>query len=213
MTDEGAGHPPEELQGTREKILAAAARLFAERGYESTSLAEVAREAKVSKALIFWHFDNKDQLYLSALRKNLEPYHIDRQEIAGLDEPQQIAQLVDSFYNFVNDHVYSVRFFMSVMLRGELPGRGAQAESGRDGLRRVNELYHAFRQSFAEIIQHGQQRGVFDNRLDAEREAALILVTLVGVLVQQFMLGESPEQAKALIDHYKQSLFERLLSK
>jgi hypothetical protein len=143
----------------------------------------------------------------------LEPYHIDRQEIAGLDEPQQITQLVDSFYNFVNDHVYSVRFFMSVMLRGELPGRGAQAESGRAGLRRINELYRAFRQSFVEILLHGQQRGVFDDRLDAEREAALILVTLVGILAQQFMLGESSQQAKALIDHYKQTLLERLLRK
>lgn len=210
--DQEGHHQPEEMQAAREKILAAAARLFAERGYESTSLAEVARAAKVSKALIFWHFDNKQQLYLSALRKNLEPYHIDRQELVGLDEPHQIARLIDSFYQFVNDNVYSVRFFMTLMLRGELPSGESESGggSGSDSLQRVNALYHAFRQSFAEIIALGQQRGVFRSDLAPGNEAALVLVTLVGVLVQQFMLGESPEQSKKLIEHYKQTLFERL---
>ncbi|GBD27230.1 HTH-type transcriptional regulator TtgR [bacterium HR30] len=201
---------PEEMRAAREKILAAAARLFAERGYESTSLAEVARAAKVSKALIFWHFDNKQQLYLTALQKNLEPYHIDREELAGLEEPDQIVRLIDSFYQFVNDNVYSVRFFMTLMLRGELPLGESEASRGSDSLQRVNELYRAFRQSFAEIIAHGQQRGVFRRSLDPEREAALMLVTLVGVLAQQFMLGETFESSKGLIEHYKQTLFERL---
>lgn len=197
-------------RAAREKILGAAARLFAERGYESTSLAEVAREANVSKALIFWHFDSKERLYLLALRKNLEPYHIDREEIAGLDEPQQIAQLIDAFYHFVNDNFSSVRFFMSLMLRGALPGRRGQDEEAHVDLQKINELYQSFRQSFAEIFARGQRRGVFAPQLDPEREAALLLVTLVGVLVQQFMLGESPENSKTLLEHYKQTLFARL---
>ncbi len=208
--NEDSHHQAEEVRAAREKILAAAARLFAERGYESTSLAEVARAAKVSKALIFWHFDNKQQLYLSALKKNLEPYHIDREELTGLDAPHQIARLIDSFYEFVNDNVYSVRFFMTLMLRGELPSEESAASTGSTSLQRVNELYRAFRQSFAEIITVGQQQAVFNPSLDPEREAALILVTLVGVLAQQFMLGESPDCSKALIDHYKLVLFQRL---
>ncbi|MCX8072550.1 MAG: TetR/AcrR family transcriptional regulator [Candidatus Binatia bacterium] len=210
MTEE-SHRPPEDIRAAREKILAAAARLFAERGYESTSLAQVARAAKVSKALIFWHFDNKRQLYLSALQKNLEPYHIDREELAGLEEPEQIGRLIESFYQFVNDNVYSVRFFMTLMLRGELASaEPSPGGASSDSVQRVNGLYRAFRESFAEIIARGQQRRVFRPELDPAREAALILVTLVGVLAQQFMLGESPLESKALIDHYKQALFQRL---
>lgn len=208
---ESSERPAEEVQAAREKILLAAARLFAERGYESTSLAEVARAAKVSKALIFWHFDNKQQLYLSALQKNLEPYHIDREELAGLEEPEQIVRLIEAFYQFVNDNVYSVRFFMTLMLRGEHPVPEAnQPLQGHGSLQRVNELYGAFRQSFAEIIKRGQSRGLFKADLDPEREAALILVTLVGTLAQQFMLGEPAASCKELIDYYKAALFERL---
>lgn len=196
---------------TREKILQAAARLFARHGYEGTALAEVAREAHVSKALIFWHFDSKEELFRCALRRNLEPYFIDTGELQGLDEAGQIGQLIESFYQFVNDNLYSVRFFMNLMLRAE---RRAQGEGSgvaeEDDIRRVNDLYHAFRQSFAEILARGRERGVFSPSLQPEKEAALILVTLAGVLVQQLMLGEPADRARELIDFYKQTLLERL---
>ena len=46
----------------RTKILETATRLFATHGYDSTSLAHVAKDAHVSKALIFWHFESKEAL-------------------------------------------------------------------------------------------------------------------------------------------------------
>ncbi len=212
MTSQHVPASNSEILATREKILQAAARLFAQQGYEATSLAQVAREARVSKALIFWHFDSKEKLYRTALRRTLEPYFIDTEEIAGLDEPSQIARLIDSFYRFVNDNVYSVRFFMGLMLRAEQRAHGSGANlPEEDDVRRVSELYRAFRQSFAEILEQGKARGLFVPEIEPQREAALILVTLAGVLVQQFMLGESAEQAKELIEFYKSTLFARLM--
>ena len=52
---------------TREKILGTATRLFSTQGYANTSLSQVAKEAQVSKALIFWHFENKEKLFRTAL--------------------------------------------------------------------------------------------------------------------------------------------------
>jgi len=43
-------------QDSRDEILKSATNLFAGRGFHETSMSEVAREARVSKALIFWHF-------------------------------------------------------------------------------------------------------------------------------------------------------------
>jgi AcrR family transcriptional regulator len=48
--------PHNQSQDSRDEILKAAIELFANRGFHETSMSEVAREAKVSKALIFWHF-------------------------------------------------------------------------------------------------------------------------------------------------------------
>ncbi|HKA31048.1 MAG TPA: TetR family transcriptional regulator, partial [Candidatus Binatia bacterium] len=60
----------------REKIITTAVRLFSAQGYANTSLSQVAKEADVSKALIFWHFDNKETLFRTAVQRTLEPYFI-----------------------------------------------------------------------------------------------------------------------------------------
>jgi AcrR family transcriptional regulator len=187
----------------REKILATATRLFSEQGFESTSLSQVAREAGVSKALIFWHFDCKEKLYRSAMHKTLEPYYIDRDTLAGLGEPAQIARLIDQFYDFVHDNMYSVRFFLSLTLQSE----GHPDEM----LSRVNELYGVYRSSFASIIEHGRARGVFRADIDPARDAALIMASLAGILVQRFISDGSAPDQKDLIEHLKTILFQRLI--
>ncbi|MFI5399316.1 MAG: TetR/AcrR family transcriptional regulator, partial [Candidatus Binatia bacterium] len=188
---------------TREKILATASRLFSEQGYESTSLSQVARQAKVSKALIFWHFDSKEKLYRSALRKTLEPYFIDVDGLEGLGEREQVERLIDLFYDFVHENVYSVRFFLNLTLRAE--------RQPDEVLSRVNELYRIFRKSLAEIIDNGRRRGIFRIDIDPERDAALIMAALGGILIQQFMSDESPYDPKDLIEHLKTTLFQRLV--
>jgi TetR/AcrR family transcriptional regulator, transcriptional repressor for nem operon len=192
-----------EILEAREKILATASDLFAKQGYESTSLSQVAREAKVSKALIFWHFDSKDVLYRSALRRTLEPYFISVAGLADLDERGRVERLIDQFYDFIHENVYSVRFFLSLTLRAE--------QRPDEGLTRVLELYRIYRDSLAGVIASGQQRGVFRPEINASREAALIMAALAGILIQQFMSEPSSNESAVLIDHLKQTLFPRLL--
>ena len=49
---------------TRARILQVAARLFLERGYDTVTVAEVAREAGVSSVTVFNHFPRKEDLFL-----------------------------------------------------------------------------------------------------------------------------------------------------
>jgi AcrR family transcriptional regulator len=53
---------------TRERILKAAERLFAERGYEATSVRAIVAKARVNQAAINYHFAGKDGLYREVLR-------------------------------------------------------------------------------------------------------------------------------------------------
>lgn len=55
-----AKFPPE--SDTREKILCAALKLFAERGYVGACTREIAREAGVAEVTLFRHFTSKDKL-------------------------------------------------------------------------------------------------------------------------------------------------------
>jgi AcrR family transcriptional regulator len=53
---------------TRERIMKAAERLFAERGYDATSVRAIVAKARVNQAAINYHFDGKDGLYREVLR-------------------------------------------------------------------------------------------------------------------------------------------------
>jgi len=59
---------PERMRDRYETILAAASRAFAEKGYETTSITEIARAADVSDGLIYKYFDNKRDLLEHVLR-------------------------------------------------------------------------------------------------------------------------------------------------
>lgn len=53
---------------TREQILAAAAGLFAERGFHGTTARDIAQRAGVNLASAHYHFGSKEDLYLEVLR-------------------------------------------------------------------------------------------------------------------------------------------------
>lgn len=50
-------------------ILRHASEMFGSRGYHNVSMEDVAEHAGISKALIYQHFESKDQLYLAVLRQ------------------------------------------------------------------------------------------------------------------------------------------------
>lgn len=57
---------------TKEKILAAAERLFASRGLEGVTTREICREAGVNGALVNYHFGTKEKLYCACMRRTFE---------------------------------------------------------------------------------------------------------------------------------------------
>lgn len=62
-------HGKEERPDSRRRILEAALRLFGSRGFEETSVAEIARAAGVSKGLVYHYFDTKGDVLEAALER------------------------------------------------------------------------------------------------------------------------------------------------
>src|ERR1700722_6117612 len=52
-----------EKEGRRSDILAAAKKVFARKGYHATTIADIAKAAKLSYGSIYWYFDSKDALF------------------------------------------------------------------------------------------------------------------------------------------------------
>ena len=61
--------PPEH---SRAELVAAAAELFAQDGFEATSVANICARAALSKGTFYWNFESKDELLLAVLEERVE---------------------------------------------------------------------------------------------------------------------------------------------
>lgn len=59
-------------RGLREQILQTAKHLFIQQGYVGLSMREIAEAVGVSKAALYYHFTDKEQLFVAILRANLD---------------------------------------------------------------------------------------------------------------------------------------------
>ena len=72
MADEVAGLRDRKRQRTRQALIDTAMRLFAEKGYEQTTVAEIAAAAEVSTKTFFNHFASKDEVLFPHLSARVE---------------------------------------------------------------------------------------------------------------------------------------------
>jgi len=176
--------PQTQTQDSRDEILKAAIQLFATRGFHETSMSEVAREAKVSKALIFWHFKTKEELFLAVLNKLLEPYVIDfAEESEKLGECEQIRKLIGGYVNFVRENASSVSFFLRRFMNGE-----EMPDAFTDQIRRLYDLYTAL---LTDRIRLAQQKGLCSRSEPPDIMANFVLAALNGLLINLLFMSQT----------------------
>lgn len=76
----------------KERILQSALKLFAEQGYNGTSTSKIAKVAKVSEALIFRHFENKEGLLKGVLAQGEERVKILYADIILESNPKELIR-------------------------------------------------------------------------------------------------------------------------
>src|SRR5256885_10150691 len=86
---------------TRDRILAAAAEVFAERGYEGAAVSDIARRAGFTTGAIYGRFRDKAELLLEVVRGVLESQQeaavVAAQGAQGGDLSKRFAELVGEF--------------------------------------------------------------------------------------------------------------------
>jgi AcrR family transcriptional regulator len=61
-----------EKKSSRERLLEAAAKVFAARGYQAASVDEIAAAAGLSKGAVYWNFSSKDELFHALLEERID---------------------------------------------------------------------------------------------------------------------------------------------
>ena len=148
------------------RIESAARRLFANRGYAGTSMAEIAAAAGVSKATVFHHYRNKRELYEALVGEALTGF---REQLVPLLDAE--GDLQGSLREFAAAHVERLTRMqgtMRLIAREMLSGTAASGEllSGSEMSRNFSLLVDALRR--------GQARG--NVRADIDPGLAVFLL-------------------------------------
>src|SRR5262249_651207 len=88
----------------RERILGAAERLFAEKGYAATSVQEITEAAEVNKALLYYYFADKRALHVSLINRGIAEFS--RLLDEALSSPGSYAERLGAF---LQGHVHLLR--------------------------------------------------------------------------------------------------------
>jgi AcrR family transcriptional regulator len=91
------------LEQRRIKILAAATRIFAGKGYDGASMSGIATAAGITKPVLYDHFASKDALFETLLRSIRDDLLAKGREIgkSSAGEEQKFRAAVDAFFAFV----------------------------------------------------------------------------------------------------------------
>jgi AcrR family transcriptional regulator len=165
---------------TRQRVLAAAAATFGRRGYEHTSLDDVAAEAGLTKGAIYSSFVSKQALFAALMADQV------RERLVGVtlavDGSRTLAELADSAGHAMTDatfndpdwHVVFLEYWTRVMRQPEL----------REAFAADRDATHAM---IAEFLQRQADTAGAALPMPAERLAIVLLALSNGLAIEQLL--------------------------
>jgi len=155
------GRPPATVDGQTvpERLLEAALGLFAENGYEGTSVQDVVAAAGVTKGAMYHYFSSKDDLlheiYARVLRMQTE--RLEKVVAQELPIAERVHAAAEDVVRTTIENLESTTIFFRSLHQ-------LDAENQRT-VRRQRRRYHEL---FRSMVVAGQQSGAFRDDIDAE---------------------------------------------
>ena len=174
----------EEQQKTRERIISAASKVLAEKGYEATTLREISREAQAAPGLVHYYFGGKDQLLVEVLQAAGQRFHQRLERLVkNMPADRSLEALLTQLHERVDQDpdVYRLRYeSFSLGLHNPLIEP------------RVRERLAQRRQELGVVIAKVMEKmepteGAQDASLDPIPLAALLLSVFDGLALQKIM--------------------------
>lgn len=191
--------PAHEQFDTVQAIRDQAFALFGRFGYEGVSIGDIARAARLSKGALYWHFANKEELYLDCLRQLHAIFN------ACIFEPMR-AQA---------DGVARTLTLFTGLSRLLLDPRVTQGIGGYwlTPSRPETASFHQAQQEFEkasfetmrETLRLGVEQGRFDYKDDLDEMARAIIALVEAVVLP--LRHQSPEEVHRILGVLARSLF------
>ena len=169
---------------TREEILELSAPLFARNGYDGVSMRDVAAAVGLTQAALYYHFADKDQLYLDAVAYEFREREAALKDmLAGDGTPRErLERFVAGLARMMATDKDFLRLVQWVLLDS-------------DEARQSTLAKHVFRDMFVAVHDLASE-------LDPHQDAHLLAMSIFGLVIfhfqtgatRQFMPGHRPHQ-------------------
>lgn len=151
------------------KLLTAATRIFARKGYQNTSIDEIVAEASVAKGTFYNYFRSKEDIFLAIIADGtdrLSQKMIDESNKYS-DPTEKVKAIISSQYKFFRQNLDICRVMLSEIWRLESRWKQKYADK-RD----------QFIQAMEQAITVGQKLDVFDKKIDIKTASIAIFGTI-----------------------------------
>jgi len=158
---------------SRLALFRAAALEFADRGYEGAGTDRIAARARVNKAMLYYHFGSKRDLYLEVVRDMVSTVGARVRAIA--DGPGTAEEKLDAWIGALVQDAADRPWFPPIMLR-ELAAGAPHVDAA------TFQMMNAVLAGVADVIAQGQREGTF-----REVDPLLVHLTILPAVLIYFI--------------------------
>lgn len=166
-------------QRRRQELIDAAARIFQDKGYEATSIQDVADALGILKGSVYYYIDSKEDLLFAAIQEVHESALANTAKIKQLDEdPLTLIRLfIESHVKHVSDNLVKATVFFHDF-------RSLDRER-HDYIVKERDSYDLF---LRDLISRGQRNGSICKDIDP-KIATLALLGMMNWIYQWYKVG------------------------
>jgi AcrR family transcriptional regulator len=183
-----------------EGILSAAKKVFSRKGYEATTMEDIAQEAGFGKASLYFYFQGKEEVFLSLIKdgmerqKNLLKQVMDSQ----LSNVEKLKALISKYFEYVEEN----KDFIRIVHSESQKLYATTLEKVRSSIIREHKNTMG---GIASIIKEGIKSGEF-----RKIEPTIAAVSLMGI-VRSVIFNWFIRQEETSLDRYKSTIMDIFL--
>ena len=193
----------------KDQIILSAINAFVEKGFERTTINDIASKVGIGKGTVYEYFKSKEEIIDQSFRYFINSIDIDFEKIllSEVKAKEKLGMLLKSLTDFINpesDHL--IKLMMNFW------GEAMRSQDAKNIiLNDMKKFYHSFRSVFEDIIIEGIEDGSFRKDVDPKQFAVMIIGMLDGILIQ-WMLDKDEVNSKKILFVLKPIIFNGILN-
>lgn len=167
----------------RKEIIDSAVKIFAEKGFQNTTIDEIAKSANIAKGTVYIYFNNKLELFLSLINEGIEDIFSITKGILTEKRNylERLESLIHAQFTFYQENEDFFKIFVSERSR-------FFSEVKIELKKEIIKKYQSQIDLIAEFIQEGIEKDIL-RELDPKK-AAVSLAGMIHAFMLQWIMSE-----------------------